>query len=82
MFVFQQELVPSLAVALAQLVIVVTSIVVGAMLPLLLDKINLDPAHAGPMIQVIMDVTGVFITCKVCSFMITADPSAGEVIRI
>ena len=45
-------------------------------------KINLDPAHAGPMIQVIMDVTGGFITCKVCSFMITADPSAGEVIRI
>jgi Mg/Co/Ni transporter MgtE len=47
--------------------------VTGAMLPLVLEKCGLDPAHAGPIIQVIMDVTGVFITCKVCSFMIAAD---------
>jgi hypothetical protein len=77
-YVMQQELISTLAVACSQFMIVVSSIVIGASLPLLLDKIGLDPAHAGPMIQVLMDVSGVLITCAVCSYMVGDTPQNGQ----
>jgi Mg/Co/Ni transporter MgtE len=60
----------SLAISLSLLLIVFISIVVGAGLPLFLNWAGMDPAHAGPAIQVIMDITGVLITCIVCSTML------------
>jgi hypothetical protein len=75
-YVFQQEVVSTLAVAGSQFIIVVSSIIIGATLPLLLDQIGLDPAHAGPMIQVVMDVSGVLITCAVCSYMVGIEEPA------
>merc|ERR1712224_1198234 len=53
------------AVTVALMVIVVTSAVLGTMLPLLLAILNLDVAHAGPSIQVVMDIGGVIITCAI-----------------
>ena len=47
--------------------IVATSTVVGAALPILLHRSGLDAAHAGPAIQVLMDIVGVTITCLICA---------------
>ena len=33
-------------------------------------KLGFDPAHAGPMIQVVMDVTGVATTCLICQVIL------------
>ena len=58
------------AITLSLWCIVTSSIVLGAALPLLLHKFRLDPAHAGPCIQVLMDVLGVALTCCICSMVL------------
>eukprot|EP00052_Salpingoeca_macrocollata_P001538 m.26120 g.26120 ORF g.26120 m.26120 type:complete len:185 (-) comp11473_c0_seq1:140-694(-) len=55
------------AIASALFVIVAVSTIVGTLLPFLFHGMGLDPAHAGPTIQVIMDITGVLLTCTVCT---------------
>lgn len=54
-----------LAICLSMLVIVFNSTIIGAALPLLLHRLRIDPAHAGATIQVIMDISGVTLTCVV-----------------
>lgn len=61
------DLVAAVAIGLAALVIVAISAVVGAALPLLFVRVGLDAAHAGPAIQVAMDIIGVSATCVICS---------------
>lgn len=58
------------AITLSLWGIVTSSIVLGAALPLLMHKLRLDPAHAGPCIQVLMDVLGVALTCSICSMVL------------
>jgi len=53
------------SVCIACCVIVLVSAAVGALLPLGLLAIGMDPAHAGPAVQVIMDVFGVYATCVI-----------------
>jgi Mg/Co/Ni transporter MgtE len=60
----------ALAITTSLLVIVVSSVIFGTLLPLLLHHCGLDAAHAGATIQVIMDLAGVCITCTVCSLML------------
>jgi len=62
---FQVRGVECVAICLSMLAIVFTSTVVGAALPLLLQKLRIDPAHAGATIQVVMDISGVLLTCVV-----------------
>jgi len=58
--------------------IVLISIVVGAMLPLLFDTFGLDPANTSTTIQVIMDISGVLITCVVAAVLLdTSSLQAG-----
>lgn len=64
-FVFKVRGVECLAICLSMLVIVFTSTVIGSALPLLLKRLEMDPAHAGATIQVVMDVSGVTLTCIV-----------------
>lgn len=66
-YLFQKEPRSSIAVSLSLFFITSISVVMGAFLPLAFDICGMDPAHAGPTIQVVMDVTGVFIACSVCS---------------
>ena len=40
------------------------------MLPFLLAKFGADPAHAGTVVQVVMDITGVIVTVTICSMML------------
>ena len=49
------------------IVIVFSSIVIGSILPIILLTYSFDPAHASTSIQVIMDISGVLITCFVSS---------------
>jgi Mg/Co/Ni transporter MgtE len=57
-------ILPSLTIGIALFCIVTSSILLGTLLPIILQRIiHIDPAHAGPIIQVIMDILGVCITC-------------------
>lgn len=60
---FQVRGAECLAICLSMLAIVFTSTIVGASLPLVLNRMGLDPAHAGAAIQVMMDIIGVTLTC-------------------
>lgn len=59
-----------LAICLSMLVIVFTSTLIGAALPVLLSRLRIDPAHAGATIQVIMDISGVSLTCVVSCWVL------------
>eukprot|EP00451_Oxyrrhis_marina_P029846 CAMPEP_0204375972 /NCGR_PEP_ID=MMETSP0469-20131031/49683_1 /ASSEMBLY_ACC=CAM_ASM_000384 /TAXON_ID=2969 /ORGANISM="Oxyrrhis marina" /LENGTH=70 /DNA_ID=CAMNT_0051366751 /DNA_START=57 /DNA_END=269 /DNA_ORIENTATION=+ len=50
--------------------IVFTSCLVGSIVPLVFLRVGVDPAHAGAAIQVLMDISGVTITCVVCSVIL------------
>ena len=58
----------ALAVAASLFLIVALSIVLGAALPIFLEKINAGASNAATTIQVVMDVSGVLITCAVCGY--------------
>ena len=64
---FEGSLKTTVAISLALFAITCSSIVLGSVLPLAFRRVGLDAAHAGPTIQVFMDISGVFITCLVCS---------------
>ena len=66
----------AVAIASSLLAIVLISIVAGALLPLALHRAGFDPAHAGATIQVIMDLSGVLITCVVCSLLLAGGAAA------
>ena len=60
----------ALAVALSLFLIVFLSIVAGAALPVLLERLGAGASNAATTIQVVMDVSGVFITCAVCAALL------------
>ncbi|RYG65711.1 magnesium transporter [archaeon] len=57
-------------IVLALMCIVCTSVLVGSVLPLLFYLLGIDPANASTTIQVVMDISGVLITCAVASSML------------
>lgn len=59
---FQTPFPETMAVTLALSLIVFSSICLGAVLPLLLQKLGVDPAHSSTTIQVVMDILGVVLT--------------------
>lgn len=62
---FQVRGAECLAICLSMLAITFVSTVVGASLPLLLNRLGFDPAHAQAAIQVVMDILGVTLTCVI-----------------
>lgn len=66
----QTSLAETVAITLTLMIIVFISIVTGALLPLLLQQCRLDPAHSSTSIQVIMDISGVLITCSMASTLL------------
>mmetsp|Transcript_3596 Transcript_3596/g.10445 ORF Transcript_3596/g.10445 Transcript_3596/m.10445 type:complete len:282 (-) Transcript_3596:348-1193(-) len=65
----------SVAIGASAFLIVLTSVLLGTLLPFLLARARIDPAHAGSSIQVLMDVLGVVITMVVCNAVLgTVDP--------
>ncbi len=74
--VFQTPFPEAVAVTGALAVIVLSSVCLGAVLPLLLKRMGVDPAHSSTSIQVIMDILGVLLTVVVSSTLL--DTSLGS----
>ena len=68
----------AVAVTLALSMIVFSSICLGAVLPLLLQKMGVDPAHSSTTIQVIMDILGVVLTVFVSTAVL--DSALGKLL--
>jgi Mg/Co/Ni transporter MgtE len=74
----QTSLSESFAICVSLMTIVFISIMAGSVLPLLLQACRIDPAHSSTTIQVIMDISGVLITCTLASTLL--DSSFGQMI--
>lgn len=61
--VFAVPLAETLAITTSLCVIVFISIILGALLPVAMKHVKIDPAHSSTTIQVLMDILGVTITC-------------------
>lgn len=51
-------------IGIATILIVIIAALLGTALPRLLHQMRVDPAHATPVIQVVMDMVGVLVTCS------------------
>jgi Mg/Co/Ni transporter MgtE len=68
--VFHTPLPETLAVTAALAMIVFSSVCLGAILPLILKRIGVDPAHSSTTIQVIMDILGVILAVLVSGLLL------------
>jgi magnesium transporter len=67
-YYFYRDVVGALAISVSLFVIVVMSMILGAMIPILLERANIDPAHsAAPFLTTLMDILGVVTCCFICS---------------
>ncbi len=58
----------AIAINIALFLITLTSMMLGAAIPLILERFNIDPVHsAAPFLSTLMDVVGVLILFLVCS---------------
>ncbi|MEX0940236.1 MAG: magnesium transporter [Candidatus Babeliales bacterium] len=65
------DLLGSFAVSLSLAIIVLVSVLLGSGIPLLLKKINIDPAYAaGPFLATIMDILGLLIYCYISKLIL------------
>lgn len=56
----------SIAVSTSLMAIVTIAIAIGGSIPVVLQRLNIDPAHsAGPVLATLIDILGVIIYCKV-----------------
>ncbi len=69
-FLSASSLPECLAICTALILIVFSSVVCGAILPILFNAVGIDPAHSSTSIQVIMDISGVVITCFVATTLL------------
>ena len=65
--IFLTPITETIAITTSLFFIVFISIILGAVLPLLMNHVNIDPAHSSTTIQVIMDILGVTITVCKCA---------------
>jgi cation transporter-like permease len=68
--VFSVPFLETIAITSSLLMIVLISVSTGALLPLGMQAVGIDPAHSSTTIQVIMDITGVVITVQVSSLVL------------
>lgn len=65
------DIITSLAISGSLFVIVIVSILLGTLIPLVLARFNIDPAHsAAPFLATLMDIIGISIYCTICSFVL------------
>lgn len=61
----------SIAISLALAIIVLVSVVLGSCIPLILKRLNIDPAFsAGPFLATLMDVLGILIYCYISKLLL------------
>lgn len=64
-------IIESLVVSVSLGAIVVVSVMLGAMIPLILKKLNIDPAFsAGPFLATLMDILGILIYCYIAKMIL------------
>ena len=63
----------TVAITVSLCLIVFVSIVLGSLLPFVLDLLGMDPAHSSTSIQVVMDILGVFATCGITHLLLNTD---------
>lgn len=68
--IFRTPIAETVAVTASLFMIVVISVCLGAILPIGLKNIGVDPAHSSTTIQVIMDIMGVVITVCISSLIL------------
>ena len=68
--VFLTPMLETIAITSSLFMIVMISIVLGAMMPLAMKHVGIDPAHSSTTIQVVMDILGVMITVHVSSLVL------------
>jgi len=58
----------SIAISVSLFLIIIASVVLGAFIPIMLERFGVDPAHsAAPFLATLMDVLGTVILCLVSS---------------
>lgn len=75
---FRTPFAETVAVTGALSIIVFSSICLGAVLPLFLKKLGVDPAHSSTTIQVVMDILGVLLTVVVSTAIL--DSPMGQMV--
>lgn len=68
--VFRTPFPETIAVTAALAMIVFSSVCLGAILPLIMKKLRVDPAHSSTSIQVVMDILGVVLAVVVSSLLL------------
>lgn len=68
----------TIAITLSLFGIVAISAVLGCTLPFLIGGLGFDREHAAPVIQVTMDIVGVFVTCAICTMLIPESEHRGS----
>lgn len=77
-YIFRTPFAETVAVTTALALIVFSSICLGAILPLILKYLKIDPAHSSTTIQVIMDILGVVLTVLVSTTIL--DSPIGQIV--
>eukprot|EP00605_Chrysophyceae_sp_TOSAG23-4_P000801 GSChrysophyteH1.ASY1.ANO1.890.1 assembled CDS len=72
-FLWRDSTVEIVAIVISCIIIVIVSVLAGACLPLCLQRVGIDPAHASTTIQVIMDISGVAITMVVTTALLDSN---------
>ncbi|GAX14401.1 hypothetical protein FisN_11Hh140 [Fistulifera solaris] len=80
--VFRTPFPETIAVTTALALIVFSSICLGAVLPLFLKALGVDPAHSSTTIQVVMDILGVLLCVFVSSIVLDSPLGALLVSRL
>lgn len=73
--VFQTPPPETFAITASLISIVIISIFLGSILPLMMRRLRIDPAHSSTTIQVLMDILGVSITCWVSTLVLKVSPT-------
>ncbi len=69
-YLTHKDLVAAFALCSALFCIVVTSMTLGTLIPLLLNRLSIDPAHsAAPFLATMMDVIGILILCVIANLV-------------
>jgi magnesium transporter len=65
------SLAESFAISVSLGVIVIVSVMLGSLIPLILKRLNIDPAFsAGPFLATVMDILGILIYCYVTKLLL------------
>lgn len=70
-YFFSASLIESFAISASLGAIVMVSVVLGSVIPLMLKRLNIDPAFAaGPFLATLMDILGVLIYCYISKLIL------------